>query len=168
MDAFIADFIQLIEHSAAGLQALSDAESARRPAPGKWSPREIIGHLIDSASNNHQRFVRAQFQDNLLFPGYDQDAWVAAQRYQDVPWSTLITLWQAYNIHLAHVMAAVPESIRTRPHRHHNFHQIAMRPVPEDAPTTLEYLMRDYVFHLRHHVRQILPPPDTATAEASA
>ncbi len=70
------------------LQAIDETKSARRPAPGKWSPKEIIGHLIDSASNNHQRFVRAQFQDHLIFPGYNQEAWVEAQDYQNSQWTT--------------------------------------------------------------------------------
>ncbi len=136
---------------------ISEADSARRPVPGKWSPKEIVGHLIDSASNNHQRFVRVQFQDDLIFPGYDQDAWVTAQYYQEAPWSALVELWQAYNLHLARVMAATPEAARLRQHRRHNFHQIAWQTIPEGEPTTLDYFMRDYVTHLRHHLSQILP-----------
>ena len=157
MDAFIDDFRRLVEHSAGALLAISEADSARRPAPGKWSPKEIVCHLIDSASNNHQRFVRAQFQDNLVFAGYDQDGWVAAQHYQDAAWPALVELWRAYNLHLARVMAATPEATRLRMHRRHNFHQIAWQTVPEDEPATLDYFMRDYVDHLRHHLRQIMP-----------
>ena len=155
MNDFIDDFRRLVERSAEALLQLSEADSARRPAPGKWSPKEIIGHLIDSASNNHQRFVRAQFKDDLIFPGYDQDAWVTAQCYQEAPWEDLVELWRAYNLHLARVMAAVPEAERLREHRRHNFHQIAWQTVPEGEPTTLDYFMRDYVTHLRHHLGQI-------------
>ncbi len=157
MDDFIDGFRRLVERSAEALMEISEADSGRRPVPGKWSPKEIVGHLIDSASNNHQRFVRAQFKDDLLFPGYDQDAWVAAQRYQETPWSALVELWRAYNLHLARVMAATPEAARLREHRRHNFHQIAWQTVPEGEPTTLDYFMRDYVTHLRHHLGQILP-----------
>ncbi len=156
MDDFIDDFRRLVERSAEALLAISEADSARRSAPGKWSPKEIVGHLIDSASNNHQRFVRAQFKDDLIFPGYDQDAWVTAQRYQEAPWPALVELWRAYNLHLARVMAAVPEAVRLRQHRRHNFHQIAWQTVSEGEPTTLDYFMRDYVTHLRHHLGQIL------------
>jgi hypothetical protein len=155
MNDFITDFDQLITQSATALLALSETDSARRPAPGKWSPKEVIGHLIDSAANNHQRFVRAQFKDDLLFPGYDQDAWVAAQRYQDAPWAALVDLWQAYNRHLARVMAAVPEGVRLRRRDRHALHRIAWQTVPESEPTTLDYFMRDYVAHLTHHLRQI-------------
>ncbi len=157
MDDFLADFRETVERGAAAMLEISEAEAARRPAPGKWSPKEIVGHLIDSASNNHQRFVRAQFQDDLVFAGYAQDAWVAAQRYQQAPWPALVELWRAYNLHLAHVIEAVPEAVRLRPHRRHNFHQIAWQTVPEDTPATLDYFMRDYAAHLKHHLRQILP-----------
>ena len=156
MDDFIDDFRRLVERSTEALLAISEADSARRPAPGKWSPKEIVGHLIDSASNNHQRFVRAPFKDDLIFPGYDQEAWVAAQRYQEAPWPALVELWRAFNLHLARVMAATPEAARLREHRRHNFHQIAWQTVPEDEPTTLDYFMRDYVTHLRHHLGPIL------------
>ena len=155
MDDFIEDFRHLVERSATSLLAISETDSARRPAPGKWSPKEIVGHLIDSASNNHQRFVRAQFREDLVFAGYDQEAWVKAQRYQEAAWPALIELWRAYNLHLARVMAATPKAVRLRQHDRHNFHQIAWQTVPEDAPATLDYFMRDYVDHLRHHLNQI-------------
>jgi hypothetical protein len=153
---YVAELWETVERGAAALRAIPDEESARRPAAGKWSPREIIGHLIDSASNNHQRFVRAQFQDHLVFPGYVQDAWVNAQRYQEAPWPELIALWSGLNRHLARVMEAVPASVRMREHRQHNLHEIAWRTVPPTEPATLDYFMRDYVGHLKHHLRQVL------------
>ena len=156
MDDFIDAFRRLLKHSAVALLTISEADAARRPAPDKWSAKEIVGHLIDSASNNHQRFVRAQFQDDLVFDGYDQDAWVAAQQYQEASWPALVELWRAYNLHLARVMAATPEATRLRETRRHTFHQIAWQTIPEDEPATLDYFMRDYVDHLRHHLGQIL------------
>src|SRR5690606_20499148 len=132
-------------------------DAARRPGPGKWSPKEIIGHLIDSASNNHQRFVRARWQDELIFPGYAQDDWVAAQAYQDVPWQDLLDLWRLYSLHLARAMETTPAEVRVREYTRHNLHQIAWQPVPEDTPTTLDYFMRDYVGHLQQHLHQITP-----------
>jgi hypothetical protein len=137
------------------LVALSDERSAARPGPGKWSPREIIGHLIDSAGNNHQRFVRMRARADLVVDGYEQDDWVAAQRYQDAPWLELVALWQLYNRQLARVMAAVPAADRDRPRASHNLDQRAFAPVPPDRPTSLAYFMNDYVDHLEHHLRQI-------------
>jgi DinB superfamily len=155
MQDYARRLLLVIEETAPRLLAMDDDASGRHPAMGKWSPREIVGHLIDSASNNHQRFVRAQFKDDLVFPGYEQDAWVAAQRYQDAPWRELIALWAAFNRHLARMMTAVPEDVRTKPRGVHNLHQIAFRTVPQDQPATLDYFMRDYVGHLHHHLRQI-------------
>lgn len=149
------DLANTVEESLHRLRGLGDEVNARRPAPDKWSPREIIGHLIDSASNNHQRFVRAAFQDDLVFLGYDQDKWVALQRYQDAPWGDLVTLWASFNQHLVRVMAAIPADVRRREHRRHNLDRLAFRPVAAGSPATLEYFMEDYVLHLQHHLRQI-------------
>jgi hypothetical protein len=154
------------------LAALGDERSRRHPAAGKWSPRQVIGHLIDSASNNHQRFVRAQFQDDLVFPGYDQDAWVRIQRYADAGWEDLVALWAGFNRHIARVMDATPEDVLVRPRARHNLHELAWAPLPAGAPATLEFFMRDYVGHLRHHLRQVLDvgehPWLAAAAAASA
>ena len=73
MKAIADDLRRAVGEAVPVLLAIDEAASARPPAPDKWCPREIVGHLIDSASNNHQRFVRARFQDDLVFPGYEQD-----------------------------------------------------------------------------------------------
>lgn len=156
MPLYAVDLLNTIDASMPRLSALAEEPSAIRPASGKWSPREIIGHLIDSASNNHQRFLRARFQDDLVFAGYAQDEWVAAQRYQDAPWSDLLTLWAAFNRHLAHVMVTTPADVRLKSHTRHNLHERAYRPMPADQPATLDYFMEDYVLHLQHHLRQIV------------
>lgn len=137
------------------LLAIGEEQSERQPAPGKWSPKEILGHLVDSASNNHQRFVRAQFQDHLIFPGYQQDAWVNVQHYRISKWTDLVELWALFNLHLAQVIDHVPDIIRNHPHEEHNLNHIAWKTVPEEEPATLEYFMADYVDHLEHHLRQI-------------
>jgi hypothetical protein len=156
MQNYVTELREAVERAAPRLLALSEEASAQSFAPGKWSPREIVGHLIDSASNNHQRFVRAQFQDDLIFPGYAQEDWVRVQHYCDAPWKELVMLWQSYNLQLARVMAAAPEDVRLREHRKHNFHQIGWRTVSEEKTATLDYLMSDYVAHLKNHLRQIL------------
>ena len=157
MQDYVTELQTAVDAALPRLLALPDEATRRRPAPGKWSPREIIGHLVDSASNNHQRFVRAQFQDDLIFAGYAQDDWVAVQRYQDAPWTELVQLWANFNRHLARVMAATPEALRMRRHARHNLHELAWRPVPQSKAATLDYFMRDYVGHLKHHLSQILP-----------
>lgn len=137
------------------LRSVSDAASAKPPAPGKWSAKEVLGHLIDSAANNHGRFVRGALADDLIFPGYDQNAWVTLQNYQNRSWSDLIDLWSAYNRHLSDVIAALPQEALTRRRAKHNFDQIAWRTVSANEASTLEYFIRDYIDHLRHHLEQI-------------
>jgi hypothetical protein len=156
MTDYIDDLRHTVVHAVPALARVGVEASARRPAAGKWSPREIIGHLIDSASNNHRRFVLSTLRDDLVFQGYAQDDWVAAQHYQDAPWEELLSLWASFNLHLARVMAAIPEDARTRERPRHNLDQIAFHPVPAGEPATLEYFMRDYVEHMKHHLRQIL------------
>ncbi|MDT5060925.1 MAG: hypothetical protein QOH63_1384 [Acidobacteriota bacterium] len=154
MEDALEDFRQTIEEATARLLLITEAESQIPRAEGKWSAKEIIGHLIDSASNNHQRFVRAQFQDDLVFARYDQDGWVRAQQYNRESWPLLIQLWRSFNLHLLHVMAQIPEHVRKMPHAKHNLHQVAWKTVSEDEPATLDYFMRDYIEHLKHHLRQ--------------
>ena len=126
------------------LRAMDEASVAKRPAPGKWSKKEILGHLIDSATNNHQRFVRLQLNPSIDLPGYEQDDWVRVQRYQDQPWRQIVDLWQATNNHLASLIrhvdpAALPHVWRRA----------------DGSEVTLEFIMRDYIVHLRHHLDQI-------------
>ncbi len=161
---YVDDLITTVRAAAGRLRRVSDADAAWRRAPGAWSAKEIVGHLIDSASHNHQRFVRASWQDDLIFSGYDQDAWVSAQAYQQAPWPELLDLWVAYNGHLARVMRATPEPVRLRVHTRHNLDALAWQPVPPDRPTSLDYFMRDYVGHLHHHLRQL----DVLCARGSA
>ena len=137
------------------LDAISDDAASAPRAPGKWSRKEIVGHLIDSASINHQRFVRAQLSDDLISPPYDQDAWVRVQRYGDAPWTELVRLWAHFNLHLARAMESIPRDIRDRKRTRHNLHEVAFHAIPADEPATLEYFMRDYVAHLEHHLAQI-------------
>jgi hypothetical protein len=139
-----SELLETVESALPELQAMSDLDATRPRAPGKWSPKQVIGHLIDSASNNHQRFVRAQEGPRLMFPAYEQDHWVSSQHYDDRSWNDLTSLWHAYNRHLAHVIALIPEDRRSVP-----------CVVGADAPVTLGFLAHDYVVHLRHHLKQV-------------
>ena len=156
MEDVLDDFVRTVEAASARLLSLTEAEVSLRRGEGSWSAKETLGHLIDSAANNHQRFVRAQFKEDLVFPGYVQEEWVRSQGYADEPWPLVVNLWKFYNLHLAHVIGRAPEGERLRPRREHNLHEIGFAPVSADEPATLEHLMRDYVDHLKHHLRQIL------------
>ena len=155
MDQWLVDFKQTIESASQRLQQISEAQSAQPRAEDHWSSKQIIGHLIDSAANNHSRFVLGQMKDDLVFPGYDQNGWVKTNHYQDAPWPQLVELWRAYNLHLQHVMAHSDKSKLNTPCTLHTLQEIAFKTVPKTEPVTLEYLMKDYVDHLKHHLAQI-------------
>ena len=155
MQSFLDEFRTTIETAEKRLLAISERQSQIPRAEGKWSPKEIIGHLIDSATNNHQRFVRAQFDDNLSFSGYEQEEWVRVQGYIQEPWPQLVQLWKHYNLHLLHVMSMVPEQTRTKPRSTQNLDQIAWKTIAKNETVTLDYFMRDYVAHMKNHLGQI-------------
>jgi len=152
---FLDDFRSTIVSATARLKNIPETRSGQKSSPDNWSAKETIGHLIDSAANNHQRFVRAQFTDDLIFPGYEQVQWVNSQKYRDESWSEVIQLWSSYNLHLVHIASAIPEDVLTKPRSNHTLDQIAFNLVDKNDPATLEYLIRDYLDHLRHHLDQI-------------
>ena len=127
------------------LARFSEAESEQRPSPERWTKKEVIGHLIDSASNNHQRFVRGQVVGGQDFPGYEQEQWVRIQNYQGARWADLIDLWRAYNTHILHLAGCMSEA-----------GQHATCRVGGGAEVTLAGLFVDYVDHLEHHLRKLL------------
>ncbi len=137
------------------LLSISEGDSMTSREKGKWCPKEILGHLIDSAFNNHRRFVLARRSENLIFEGYEQERWIEAQNYTGRPWRTLILFWKDINTHLLHVMCQLPEETLSKEHFRHNFYDIASRPIPEGQSTTLQYFAEDYVWHMKHHLHQI-------------
>jgi len=125
----------------------SEAELEQRLGPTRWTKKEILGHLIDSAANNHRRFVLAQVSPQLplVLEPYDQDAWVKVAAYQQLPSAQLLALWQSYNRMLLHLLSKIPAAA---------LHADAF--VLNRRPVTLDWLIHDYVLHLEHHVRQII------------
>ena len=123
---------------------LDDRRASHKPNRQKWSAKEIIGHLIDSASNNHQRFVRVQYLKDTNFPSYEQKEWVNLQRYNERPWSELLSLWKSYNLHLAHVLSRVRPEYLT-----------ATCTIGSNDPVTFGYVAMDYLGHMQHHIKQL-------------
>ena len=135
---------RILAAAPARLAGISDDDAARRLEPGRWSKKELLGHLIDSASNNHQRFVRAQLADSYQGPSYEQERWVAAQAYATENWPDLVNLWLLYNRHLLHVIRHLSEAPLAVP-----------CVIGEDAPVPLSEVVSGYVDHLEHHLSQI-------------
>ncbi len=139
--------LAVVERCTPLLAAIPADEARRAVAPGKWSRQQIVGHLIDSAGNNQQKFVRLLAGDGpVAFAGYAQDAWVAAQHYQSAEWDHLVRLWRALNEHLAHVIAHADPARLAR-----------TITIDGHGPFRLDFVMRDYVEHCRHHLGVVLP-----------
>ena len=117
-----------------------------KPSPEKWSPKEIIGHLIDSAHINLERFVRCTYEENFRLI-YFQDEWVKAQHYQDTDEAELLKLWELVNLQIARVLAKYP------PER-----QQVKCDTGRYSPqfNTLAFVAQDYIRHLQHHLHQIM------------
>ena len=145
-----------IEYILPKLKGISDADATLKPRPEKWSKKEVLGHLIDSACNNQQKFVRTMQQQHLDFVGYKQDDWVASQRYNDAKWLEIIDIWVAYNRQIAHIIEKVDPSVLG--------HTIS---IEGSEPFTLEFIMTDYAEHLKHHLLQILPDADLTSSFAN-
>jgi hypothetical protein len=141
----IARLEELLKTVPPRLVDFSDDAVALKPAPNRWSKKEILGHLIDSAANNHQRFVRAQNVPLLEFPGYEQEFWVATQAYATASWPDLVNLWLLLNRHLLHVMKAMPPAVLS--------HECI---IGGRSAVTLEALAVDYLRHLDKHLAQLL------------
>jgi DinB family protein len=141
----VEHFEELLNTVPRRLAGFAEDAVARKPAADRWSKKEILGHLIDSAANNHQRFVRAQGTARVELPTYEQEFWVATQAYATEPWPDLVNLWLLFNRHLLHVVKAMPAEALS------NELVIGGRPA-----VTLEALIVDYLRHLDNHVAQLL------------
>ena len=134
-----------IDQVPARLTALSEAQLTYQ-APGKWSRKEILGHLIDSAINNLKRFTDAQFADGTYqLQPYNQNELVRVNHYQTLPMNHLLSLWKSLNTQLVYVAEAIPADTLTQPIQ-----------LADATAHTLEWLIVDYVAHLEHHLKTLL------------
>jgi hypothetical protein len=136
--------VAVVSAAPIGLVGLDDERAAASPRPGKWCPKEVIGHLLDSAANNHQRFVRAQLAPEISLPGYEQERWVSVQGYAAARWDELMALWCLYNFRLAEVIRRIPPEKLATPCR-----------IGGGEPVTLGFIVEDYLRHLEHHLAQV-------------
>jgi len=108
--------------------------------------KQILGHLIDSAANNHQRMIRLQYNEKLTFPDYqqDNDLWIALQDYQHADWNTTVQLWKYYNLHMIQVIKSVDQSKLSNSWQ--SF---------EDITVTLQQMIEGYLGHIELHLNEI-------------
>jgi hypothetical protein len=144
MREIAAELSGIVERAARLLRETSDQEASAPALPGGWSRKQAIGHLIDSASNNHQRFVRAALAGSLVWPGYDQNGCVSIQAFQEAPWPMLLDVWEALNRLLAHVLEHLPPESAAASCR-----------IGEHEPVPLAQLARQYMEHMLHHLDQL-------------
>jgi len=142
---------QAAQDFSAELKQLENALLALSPAladvpwrAGGWTRKQIVGHLLDSAANNRQRFVRAAIDGRYSGPGYAQDEWVAAHGYAGQPWETLLAWWQTEHAILAAAVDRIPEERLE-----------AACVVGDDQPVTLRFLITDYIRHQKWHLGQL-------------
>jgi hypothetical protein len=144
MTEAITRFELILQNAPKRLVDISEEDARHKPDAARWSKKEILGHLIDSAANNHQRFIRAQFVPLLEIPGYEQMDWVKANAYATEQWPDLVNLWLLFNHHLLHVIKAMPEAVLQN--------RIT---IGSHAPETLYAVVVDYLRHMDHHLGQI-------------
>lgn len=123
---------------------IDDAAFSAKPHPDKWSKKEILGHLIDSACNNHHRFIRAQLENPYTVVRYAQNDWVKLNAWQQLESPWVIELWETYNRQLLEVISRIPEE------------KLANECISGDDRVTLGWLITDYIDHMEHHLRQIV------------
>jgi hypothetical protein len=135
-----------VERESAELDAIAEAAASNRPGKDSgWSRKEELGHLLDSAANNHVRFVRGSLEASFAGPTYDQNGWVRLHRYREVPWATLVAFWRQYNGLLAHLISQIPEERLS-----------TQCLIGSSQPVTLGFLIEDYILHMQHHLDHIL------------
>jgi hypothetical protein len=152
---FVSEFYATLETADEKLKRVSSADSALKPSLDKWSAKEILGHLIDSAFVNAERFLNAQNQEHLVFSGYPQNRYVEIQKYPEQDWEQLIQTWKYANLHIMENVDRIPQTVLDKSHHKHNFHEIAFRSVAAEEPATLRFLIEDYHLHMVHHLNQI-------------
>jgi hypothetical protein len=137
---------QIVDDFSKKLRAISNEEFSAKPVANKWSKKEVIGHLIDSAQNNLRRFIVGQYDERAHIL-YEQDFWVLANGYQEMDQEEIILLWKLINGRIIGVLRNMPEE---------NFRKQLNTGRATPELHSLEWLAADYVKHLKHHLNQVL------------
>jgi hypothetical protein len=145
-ESLAKSFEQVLSYEYVNLRVLTDDQAALRPAGAdSWSRKEELGHLIDSAINNHVRFAAASLQTEFSGPPYEQDGWVRAHGYHEMAWSSLLESWRQHNELLLRLVKRIPEERLAIPCH-----------IGSADPVNLRFLIEDYVLHMQHHLDHLL------------
>jgi hypothetical protein len=142
METIAVELNAIIDKHLPALQFIKEGEYSFKPSPAKWSKKEILGHLIDSAQNNIRRFIVAQYESKPKIV-YMQDNWVSIANYQDYNLPDLISLWYLLNKHICHILKSLPP-------------EAVEKECMTEESHTIKWLAQDYNRHLLHHLHQIL------------
>jgi hypothetical protein len=142
MQAIATELEEVINKHITELRTIPEAEMSFKPSPAKWSKREILGHLIDSAQSNIRRFIVGQYEEVPKI-GYKQDQWVAITNYQHYPLADIVELWYLLNKHIIAILRNTSA-------------ENAQRKVQTEKLNTIEWLAKDYIHHLLHHLHQVM------------
>lgn len=143
MKTTVGELRSIVENFNSKIRVIPEEEFSAKPLPHKWSKKEVIGHLIDSAHNNLRRFICGQYETVPSKIVYDQDYWVIANRYQNMKKEDILLLWRMLNERIAVVLEHMPEENYTKQSE-------------TSARHTLEWLAIDYVKHMKHHLNQVI------------
>lgn len=143
-----AELRLMVTTYSAAFTALQEEDFIAKPNPDKWSKKEIVGHLIDSAQNNLRRFIVGQYESAPPHIVYDQDFWVKANNYQNMTSMDVIVLWMLVNFRISEVLENMPEE---------NYSKQCNTGKGAEQLYTLEWLAQDYIRHMKHHINQIIP-----------
>jgi len=143
MQPIVQELRDIVIEFSKKMREIPEAEFSSKPVPNKWSKKEVVGHLIDSAQNNLRRFIVGQYEQVPSKIVYDQDFWVAANNYKSISQEEVIMLWQLLNLRIAGVLENMPQSSYKKQSLTSQLH-------------TLEFLAEDYVKHMKHHLNQVI------------
>jgi hypothetical protein len=144
----IDELTELIHLYSNKFNALTDSEFEYKPSPTKWSKKEVVGHLVDSAQNNLRRFIVGQYESTPPKILYEQDFWVAANGYQQAKKEEVIMLWRLSNERICSVLAQMPGA---------NASRLCNTGREQEQLHTIQWLAEDYVKHMKHHINQVIP-----------
>lgn len=146
MKEIVSELQSLITIYSSRLSGIPEVQFSAKPLPHKWSKKEIIGHMCDSAQNNIRRFITGQYEQGKII--YQQDFWVQASGYQSMPSANVIRLWELLNRQVISILTSMPPASYNK-EVDTGHETVSLR--------SLEWLAADYVRHMKHHLNQIFP-----------